>query len=265
MINAPTAPLFVPGDRPERFAKAAATVADAIIVDLEDAVDATNKEAARSNLVSHGVGSKPVYARINSAGTPWWEEDLAAIGRAGLAGVIVPKAEAAVDLVAVAQSAGDHLALIPLIETVRGLDNVDAILRVPQVTCIGFGSLDFGLDLGCEPSWEALLFTRSRLVLASRRAGKRPPIDGVTPTLDDEELIGAEARRARSLGFGGKLAIHPRQVAPILAAFRPTEKEIAWAERVLTAATSDSALKVDGQMVDKPLVERARRIREAAA
>lgn len=263
-MRAPISPLFVPGNRPERFEKAAATEADAIIIDLEDAVDASQKDEARGNLSKHGVATKPVFARINSAGTDWWDRDLAALGSAGLAGVMVPKAEFADDLAAVAKAAGDGVPLVPLIETVVGLENLGEILRAPQVLCVGFGSLDFALDLGCEPTWEALLYTRSRLVLESRRVGKLPPIDGVTPTLDDSELIGSDAARARAMGFGGKLAIHPKQVAPILAAFRPTEKEIAWAGRVLAAATSDSAVKVDGQMVDKPLVERARRIQEAA-
>jgi len=264
-MRAPIAPLFVPGDRPERFTKAAATAADAVIIDLEDAVDPSTKEAARANLLRHDIASKPVLARINGAGTSWWKEDLAMLDSAALSGVIVPKAERAGDLAEAAGSAGGKLAIIALIETVEGLDNIQAILSVPQVICVGFGSLDFGLDLGCEPSWEALLFTRSQLVLASRRAGKQAPIDGVTPTLDDPDLIAAEAYRARNMGFGGKLAIHPKQVLPILTAFRPTEKEITWAERVLAAATSDSAIKIDGQMIDKPLVERARRLMEAAA
>ncbi len=263
-MRAPVSPLFVPGNRPERFEKAAATQADAIIVDLEDAVDAAQKDEARGNLSKHGVTAKPVFARINGAGTDWWDRDLAGLGTAGLAGIMVPKAETAGDLAAVAQASGGGVPIIPLIETVVGLENLAGILRAPQVLCVGFGSLDFALDLGCQPTWEALLYTRSRLVLESRRAGRLPPIDGVTPTLDDAELIGNDATRARAMGFGGKLAIHPKQVAPILTAFRPTEKEIAWAGRVLDAATSDSAVKVDGQMVDKPLVERARRIKEAA-
>lgn len=263
-MRAPTSPLFVPGNRPERFEKAAATQADALIIDLEDAVDASQKDDARANLLSHGVTAKPVFARINSAGTDWWHRDLAALNSAGLAGIMVPKAETAADLAAVAKATGAGVPIIPLIETVTGLDALDDILQASQVLCVGFGSLDFALDLGCEPTWEALLFTRSKLVLASRRAGRLPPIDGVTPTLDDADLVGQEAARARDMGFGGKLAIHPKQVASILASFRPTPKAIAWAEVVLAAATSDSAVKVDGQMVDKPLVERARRIVEAA-
>jgi citrate lyase subunit beta/citryl-CoA lyase len=264
-MHAPITPLFVPGDRPERFSKAAATEADAIIIDLEDAVDAARKDAARTAARSHDVTTKPVYLRINGAGTPWWSADLAAIAGSKLAGIVIPKAEQVADLAAVAAAAGPDVVLIPLIETVTGLDNVDRILTAQQVICVGFGSLDFGLDLGCEPSWEALLYSRSCLVMASRRAGRLPPIDGVTPSLDDAELIVADARRARAMGFGGKLAIHPKQVAPILSSFHPTENEVAWAERVLAAAVSDSAVKVDGQMIDKPLVERARRIRAAVS
>lgn len=259
-MRAPVSPLFVPGDRPERFAKAAASDADAIIIDLEDAVDPARKGEARRNLAGHGVTSKPVYVRINSAAAPWWEDDLAALAAIDIAGVVVPKAERADDIAAVARAAGGNAAIIPLVETVAGLDALGGILAAPQVLCVGFGALDFGLDLGCEPSWDALLYTRSQMVLASRRAGKAPPIDGVTPNLEDLELVGADARRARAMGFGGKLAIHPKQVGAILAAFQPSERERAWAGQVLAAATSDGVVKVNGEMVDRPLVERARRI-----
>lgn len=261
----PIAPLFVPGDRPERFAKAAASEADAVIIDLEDAVDAAAKPQARKNLLTHGLSGKPVLARINGADSPYWADDLAALKAARLDGVMVPKAETAEALAEVAAAAGPQVAIIPLIETAVGLANVDAVLRAPGVVCIGFGSLDFGLDLDCVPDWEPLLFTRSTLVLASRLANRAPPIDGVTPTLDDPALVEAEARRARALGFGGKLAIHPRQVGAIHAAFRPTEREVAWATRVAAAAKDGAALKVDGQMVDRPLVERALKVLRRSA
>lgn len=259
-MRAPVSPLFVPGDRPERFSKAAATDADAIIIDLEDAVDATKKGEARQNLADHGVTTKPVYVRINSAGAPWWGDDLATLASANIAGVVVPKAERAHDIAAVARAVGGEATIIPLVETVAGLDALGDLLSAPQVLCVGFGALDFGLDLGCEPNWEALLYTRSQLVLASRRAGRQPPIDGVTPNFEDLELVGAEARRARAMGFGGKLTIHPKQVSAVLMAFQPTEQLRTWAEHVLVAATSDSVVKVNGEMIDKPLVERARRI-----
>lgn len=264
MIAAPISPLFVPGSKPERFAKAAASAADAVIIDLEDAVDPQAKATARDRMVAHGIEAKPVFTRINAADSEWWEDDLAALGQARLDGVILPKAETAEAMAAVARAAGPAVAVIALIETVRGLFELESILRAPQVLCAGFGSLDFGLDCGCEPSWEPLLHARSKLVLVSRFVGVAAPIDGVTPSIDDAELIGREARRAAAMGFGGKLAIHPRQVDPIASAFRPGAEEVAWAKRVLEAARDGSAIKVDGRMVDKPLIEKARRLLEAA-
>jgi citrate lyase subunit beta/citryl-CoA lyase len=264
MIAAPVSPLFVPGSRPERFAKASASAADAVIIDLEDAVDTHEKVKARDHMMAHGITGKPVFTRINAADTQWWEDDLAAIGNARLDGVILPKAETAEAMAAVARAAGPDVAVMALIETVRGLFELEAILRAPQVLCAGFGSLDFGLDCGCEPAWEPLLYARSRLVLMSRLVGVAAPIDGVTPSIDDADLIADEARRAAAMGFGGKLAIHPKQLEPISSAFRPDDETVAWAKRVLEAARDGSAIKVDGRMVDKPLIEKARRVCEAS-
>ena len=256
-MKAPVAPLFVPGNRPERFAKAAATEADAVIIDLEDAVDPADKPAARDNLAAHGVTDKPVIARINGADSSWWEDDIAVLKSARLDGVMVPKAE---DPDALRAAAATGAAVIALVETARGLARLAELLAVEGVVAAGFGSLDFALDIGSEPDWEPLAFARSSLVFQSRLAGKAAPIDGVTPAFDDAGLVEREARRAKTLGFGGKLAIHPKQVGPIRAAFRPDEAAIRWAEEVVAAATSGAAVGVGGAMVDKPLVERARKI-----
>lgn len=261
----PVAPLFVPGDRPERFAKAAASAADAIIIDLEDAVDASAKDAARANLLAHAVTGKPVMVRINGEGTPWWRDDLAALGRARVDCVLVPKAESRASLAEVAEAAGLDAAIILLVESARGLEALGDMLLAPRILCAGFGSFDYALDLGCEPSPEPLLHARSKIVYESRLAGIAAPIDGVTMSIDDPDAVREDANRSRAMGFGGKLAIHPRQVEPIMAAFRPSEAQRAWAERVLASVVSDAAVKVDGQMIDKPLVEKARRILAAAA
>ncbi|WP_332461242.1 HpcH/HpaI aldolase/citrate lyase family protein [Acuticoccus mangrovi] len=256
-MRAPVAPLFVPGNRPERFAKAAATDADAVIIDLEDAVDPADKAAARDNLAAHAISDKPVIARLNGAESEWWEDDLALVRSARLDGVMVPKAE---DADALKAAGAGGLAVIALVETARGLSRLADLLAVKGVVCVGFGSLDFALDLGCEPDWEALSLARCTFVYQSRLAGKSAPIEGVTPAFDNPALVEEEARRARALGFGGKLAIHPKQVAPIRAAFRPDEAAIRWAEAVVASATSGAAVGVGGAMVDKPLVERARAI-----
>lgn len=249
-------PLFVPGDRPERFEKAASAGADAVIIDLEDAVAPHAKTAARAALTAAlGV---PVLVRVNAAGTPWHGEDLAATFRVAPAAVVLPKAEDPATLDQVRSALGPLIPIIALIETARGLAAVRAIAAHPAVGRLAFGSIDFCADLGCAHEREVLLPARSELVLASRLAGLPAPVDGVTPSIDDAEPITCDARHARALGFGGKLAIHPRQIGPIRAGFAPDAAEIAWAERVL--ASGAGAAAVDGAMVDEPVRIRARAV-----
>lgn len=249
------APLFVPGNRPERFAKAAASGADAVIVDLEDAVAAEAKAAARDALDT-SFTDLPVFLRINGEGTPWHENDLTAAAALPLAGIILPKAEAGEGLARLAMAS--RVPVLALIETARGLAEARRIAALPGVERLIFGSVDFCADLGCAHTREALLGARSELVLASRLAGLAAPVDGVTTVIDEAELITADARHALDLGFGGKLAIHPRQIAPIFAGFRPGAGEIDWANRVL--ASGDGAVSVDGAMVDEPVRIRARAV-----
>lgn len=252
-----TVPLFVPGNRPERFEKAAASGADAIIIDLEDAVPVGAKHAARSALMTHFT-TLPVLVRINGEGTPWHADDMQAIARLPLfAAVIVPKAETGGRLSQIARSS--HVPIIALIETARGLSQARQIAAMAGIARLIFGSVDFCADLGCAHTREALLPARSELVLASRIAGLQSPIDGVTTAIDDAELIESDARHAKQLGFGGKLAIHPRQIASTKNGFRPHESEIDWARRVL-AASGEGATAVDGAMVDEPVRIRARAI-----
>lgn len=257
----PVAPLFVPGDRPERVAKAAASGADAVIVDLEDAVDAAKKGEARAAAAEADAGQVPLWVRVNGSDTEWFEADLAALAARAKAvtGIVLPKAERADDVARIAQALGP-VAVLPLVETARGLKDVATLLALASVPGLAFGSIDYALDLGCASAWEPLLAARSALVFESRLAGKVPPIDGVTAEFRNLELLGDEAARARALGFGGKLAIHPAQIAPIQAAFRASAEEVDWARRVVAGAESDGAVAVDGQMIDKPLVEQARRI-----
>lgn len=255
-------PLFVPGHRPERFEKAALSGADAIIIDLEDAVPADAKSAARSSL-RVDFTDLPVLVRINGEGTPWHWDDLAAVLRLPIAGIIVPKAEMGRGLERVGSSAMHKAPVVALIETARGIADARAIASLPDVARLAFGSIDFCADLGCSHTRDALLAARSELVLASRLAGKLAPVDGVTTSLDDASLLTDDARYAFSLGFGGKLCIHPRQVAPIIDGFQPSADEIAWAERVL--ASGDGAVALDGAMVDEPVRMRARSILRRAA
>lgn len=246
--------LFVPGDRPERFDKAYAAGADAVIVDLEDAVAPGDKLAARAHLRAWLDAAKPVYVRINAAGSPWFQDDLALAAHPGVTGIVLPKAEAVSDLQSVA--AAGARTILPLVESALGLWNALALGRGPHVQRLVFGSIDFCADAGIRESHETLLYARSQLVLASRVAGIAAPVDGVTVALDDAALVGRDTLRARDLGFGAKLCIHPKQIQAVHAAFLPTAPELAWAHRVQAAfrAAQGAAVAVDGKMVDRPVL-----------
>ncbi len=257
--------LFVPGMRPERFVKALESGAHAVIVDLEDAVPPAEKDRARKALTEWLAPARPVLVRINAAGTPWFEADLALCAGPGIAGVVLPKAEGPDDIRRVVRAGGERVPVLPLVETALGLWNARALGEVPGVRRLIFGSIDFQLDLGVRD--DALQSYRAQIVLASRVAGIAAPVDGVTTAIDDPDTLRQDTERARALGFGGKLCIHPKQVAIVNATFRPTEGEIAWAERVVAAdiAAQGAAIAVDGKMVDRPVLAQARAILAEAA
>ena len=231
----PRAYLFVPGNRPERFDKALASGADAVIVDLEDAVPPADKIAARAAVAAWLSPQRSVVIRINGPDTVWFAEDLALCALAGVAAVMVPKAERVADLEHVATVAVGR-AVLPLIETARGFDNAREIAHTDGVQRLVFGSIDFQLDLGIRDDDEALLFFRSQLVLLSRLADRAAPVDGVSTAIDDLDHLQRDTARARRLGFGAKLCIHPRQVETVIRGFVPSDDEIDWAQRVLAAA-----------------------------
>jgi len=253
--------LFVPGNRPERFDKACAAGADAVIIDLEDAVPAEARDAARDAVAAWLSPARPVFVRINAAGTPWFERDLGLCGRPGVAGIVLPKAERAEDIARL-ELAGAK-AVLPLIETALGIANLRVLAEAAPVQRLLFGSIDLRLDLGIEGDDEdALLMFRSQLVLASRLASLPAPVEGVSTAIDDAEQLRADTQRARSLGFGAKLCIHPKQLGPVGACFIPSAAELAWAQKVLEAAAASggAAVSVDGRMIDRPVIERAQRI-----
>lgn len=258
----PRSYLFVPADRPERIAKALAAGADAVVVDLEDAVAPTAKDAARAALREALPRLAPgtrLVVRINGADTPWFDADLAACAHAAVEAVMLPKAGRPGDLAALERRL-PGLPIVALIETAEGLDRVREIARSPGVVRLAFGAIDLRLDLGIAgDDDDALLYFRSRLVLESRLAQRAAPIDGVTPAIDDAERIAADAQRARHLGFGAKLCIHPRQVAAVNLAFSPGAAELDWAQRVVDAmaAAGGAAVAVDGKMIDRPVLAQA--------
>lgn len=264
----PRSYLFVPGNRPERFDKALAAGADAVIVDLEDAVPAAEKDAARAAVASWLSPARPVLVRVNAMDTAHFRADLGLCRHAGVAGIVLPKAEQLDDPGLLAVLDATTKPLLPLIETARGLWDAPAIARTPRVQRLLFGSIDFQVDLGIRgDDGDQLLFFRSQLVWVSRVAGLGPPVDGVTTAIDDAALVRADTARAHRLGFGGKLCIHPRQLAPVHAGFGPDAEETAWANRVLTAAAAagGAAVAVDGRMVDRPVIRRAEEIVAEAA
>ncbi|HEY0488441.1 MAG TPA: CoA ester lyase [Telluria sp.] len=246
--------LFVPGNRPERFDKACAAGADAVIVDLEDAVPPAGKRAARQALAAWASPERPVLVRVNSADSEWFRDDLALCGLPGIAAVMLPKAEQEQDLATLA-AAGAKV-LLPLIESAVGMWNAAALARSPGVERLVFGAIDFSFDLRIKEGYEQLLFFRSQLVLVSRVAGIAPPVDGVTVAIDDEARVREDTVRARALGFGGKLCIHPRQVPVVNDGFTPSAAELDWAARVLDAAAKakGAAVALDGKMVDRPVI-----------
>ena len=249
----PVTYLFVPADRPDRFARALASGADRAVIDLEDAVRPDAKAAARDALATADLDWRRVVVRVNAPGSPFWADDVAAVARTRAAAVMVPKAEDPSDLAALDREA------IPQVETAQGLDRLDALLGAPGVRRVAMGHLDLALDLGCAPGHEPLLLARQTLVWRSRVAGRDAPVDSVTPEID-AEAVARDAAHARALGFGGKLLIHPAQVAPARAAFAPDARELAWARRVLAAEGAPGARTLDGRMIDRPVEDAARRI-----
>lgn len=256
-MTACIAPLFVPGDRPDRFIKAARSGADAVIIDLEDAVAPGNKALARAALTEAPFADCPVLLRINDSRSAWHAADIEAAAGRPWAAILLPKAEGAAEVSALRDRLG--LPVIAMVESALGLANARAMAAVDGVTRLAFGSIDFAADLGAAPTQEALLAARSELVLASRLGGCHAPLDGVTANLEDAALAEADARYARSLGFGGKFAIHPRQVSAILAGFAPSADEVAWAQGVL-ATGGDGAERIGEGFADAPVRRRAEAI-----
>jgi citrate lyase subunit beta/citryl-CoA lyase len=253
--------LFVPGTRPERFAKAAATAADLVIADLEDAVAEEEKASARSAVAQWLAAEGRAAVRVNGTASPHHREDIAALaGLPGLVAVVVPMADDPAALASLHEQLGEGVAIVALIETALGLVRVQELAAAPGVRRLAFGHLDFAADLDASTDDETMLLARSTLVLASRAAGLPGPVDGVTTALDDPAVTTADAGRARRLGFAGKLCIHPRQVALVNAAFSPSEEDVAWARRVIEAAGAGGAVRVDGHMVDAPVLLKAQAI-----
>ncbi len=247
--------LFVPGDRPERYQKALRSGADLAIVDLEDAVAPASKAKAREAARVAFADGLEACLRINSPTGEFGRADLAAFAGLHPRAIMIPKVETVEDVAAI----GIGAPLIALIESVRGLRNIDAIAAEPNVVALGFGAYDLCAELGAQPIPEVLGPYRSEVICAARLA-KKLALDA--PFLGVGDLAGAleDARRAVAYGFDGKLAIHPSHVAPLREAFTPSVDDVRHSRSVLEAVERGGVAVVDGKMVDPPLVAAARRI-----
>ncbi|MEB0058453.1 MULTISPECIES: CoA ester lyase [unclassified Variovorax] len=253
--------LFVPGDRPDRFDKAWTSAADAVILDLEDAVDATRKMQARAAVLAWLSPEHPVLVRINSVDTSWYEDDLCLLQHPGVLGLMVPKAEQ-LDAALVHACTLHEKCLLPIVESARAFQHLAELASTPRVERLAFGTIDFQVDTGISGDDDALHYFRSRLVLESRLAGLQPPLDGVTADIGNMDVLRADAERSRRFGFAGKLCIHPLQVAIVNEAFSPSAAEIAWAVQVMEAIarSAGAAVAVEGKMVDRPVIMKAQRV-----
>lgn len=256
--------LFVPGHSERLLGRAFASGADALMLDLEDAVPADRKVEARSQLaavLADRPSPLPAWVRINAARTDDAAADLDAIAEHA-DGIRIPKTESAQDVAWVVQRAPGK-PIICAIESARGVLAAHEVAQAPGVRHLAMGGVDLRRDLNTDGSRLSTLHVRSHLVVCSRAARIEPPIDSVFARLDDEEELRADAEFARSLGFFGKSAIHPKQLPVIHDVFTPSEQEIEWARAVLAAfeAAGRGALRMpDGEFVDLPVAQRAERV-----
>ena len=257
--------LFVPGDRPDRFARACASGADVVILDLEDAVGAEHKVVARrtvADFVRRTTSEEgPVISvRVNDPSSDHGAADLRELASTDVAAVVVPKVSGPDDVDAVVTSLAPGTSVLALVETAA------AILALPEIAAAGttrllLGHLDLAAELGLDPEDDDALWpARFSLLVASAAAGLPAPVDGVPVQLRDAALAEAAARRSVRAGFGARLCVHPDQVEPIHAGLLPTQTELTWARRVLEAMLRRDVGVVDGALVDEPVLLRARSI-----
>jgi len=277
--------LFAPGNHPRRVEKALTLDADAVILDLEDAVAIAEKPATRGAIVTAYAQPRSglLYVRVNAADTEFCHGDFVAIVRPGLDGIILPKVESAATIQTIDWLLGNlererdlpqgDIDLIPIIETAKGLRDIDAILGAgTRVKHCAFGAGDFTLDVNMiwSRAESELAYARARVVTASRAAGIEAPLDTVWVDLQDEEGLEASTRTALAWGFQGKMCIHPNQVGVVNRVFTPTNAEIDFAERVVAAFAQaekegSAAIQLDGKFIDYPIVYRAQRTLDAMA
>ncbi len=251
------ATLFVPANRPDRYAKALATAADLVCIDLEDGTADSAKESARDSLVrflsTGNYAGERLSVRINDPTSELGEQDIQAINATGkaLALMLIPKTEELSTIETMTKRCPSVRSLMVLIETAKGLSNVFELAAHDNVSAVGFGSADWSTQIGCAMEWDPLLYPRSIIVHAAVQGGARP-IDGAWLDLDDEDGFVSDCHRLRALGFKGRIALHPKQVGSIEYIFSPADDEIERAKQIIAAAAryKDGAFQLDGLIID---------------
>jgi citrate lyase subunit beta/citryl-CoA lyase len=275
--------LFVPAKKLSMIKKAVFSEADSVILDLEDAVAHSEKDSARElvkEALSEFGGKKPIYVRINDFSVPYWEKDLLASISSGVTGVVVPKSQSAEEIRLICDKARSmfkefgtkemeaDFEVIPLLETAKGIQFAYEIANAdPLVSNMAFGSIDFSLDIGCElsPGGEELLYARSKIVIASRAAGKGAPIDAVYPELTHPDGLEYETKFAKRLGFKAKLVIHPKQVETVHNVFKIGKEELQEAKEIVEEFEKAekkglASISVNKKLVDYPVYKKAKEI-----
>jgi citrate lyase beta subunit len=258
--------LFAPASDARKLEKAFASAADGVVCDLEDAVAPADKEGARDVVATalEGTSGPARFVRINGLGTAWFDGDVALTTALALDGIVLPKSSpAAVEALG---SAGPPV--IAIVETALGVREAFEIASQPRVAALLLGAVDLGAEVGLEtrPDGQEILYARSKVAIDSAAAGVRGPFDVVHLDFEDTAGLEEQSRLARALGFRGKASIHPAQIETINRVFSPSEREVEWARSVVDAfeGQSEGVLAVNGTMVDRPVVERARQVlREA--
>jgi citrate lyase beta subunit len=267
--------MFTPGTHAERLLKSLNSEADALIWDIEDAVHPDDKPAAREVIQEvlekmEGTPAKPIFIRINQIGTPWFEDDARLAGHPHVRGIVLPKTEKAADVEQALKLMGRNGELIALIETAVGIRDLQDILESPYITGVALGAVDLAVDLNLEltDSGAELLYAKSRIVTLARAAGVQGIFDSVFPDFQNSESLRTRACMTKTTGFNGQMCIHPVQIPIIHEVYTPNPLDVDWAKRVINALKNEAkglgVFTVDGKMVDRPVIERAKQIHEAA-
>jgi len=266
--------LFIPADQPHKLEKISSCGSDVVILDLEDGVAKEQKTTAREILSSLLTADRNrsegprLWVRCNGVTTSHFSADADLLREICPEGILISKCESAAQICEVAAAVPQGV-LIPLLESAAGVSEIKAIARASErIARVAFGAVDFALDLGVDWSEEGeeRRFAMGQIVLESRAAGLPSPLDAVFPRLDDEAAFVRDAIRGKQMGFFGKMLVHPREIEWLQRVYATDPEKIRWARRVLEAfnQAGASAVSLDGQLIDLPVAEQARRILRAA-